>query len=94
MSHLRIGHGFDLHRLAAAAGGTVVLKLKTHDFRIITRNRRLAHPTQRASVLLTAACPLIETEADGRSFRLIGVGVDQLYPANAADPPDLFGETS
>ena len=87
-------------RVAAAlarkgvAGGTVVLKLKTHDFRIITRNRRLAHPTQRASVLLTAACPLIETEADGRSFRLIGVGVDQLYPANAADPPDLFGETS
>lgn len=87
-------------RVAAAlarkgvAGGTVVLKLKTHDFRLITRNRRLPHPTQRASVLLTAARPLIEGEADGRSFRLIGIGVDHLFPANAADPPDLFGETA
>ena len=31
------------------AGGTVVLKMKTSDFRILTRNRRLAHPTQRAT---------------------------------------------
>lgn len=72
------------------AGGTVVLKLKTADFRIITRNRRLPHPTCRADVLLTAARPLIATEADGRPFRLIGIGVDNLWPASAADPPDLF----
>ncbi len=74
------------------AGGTVVLKLKTADFRIITRNRRLPHPTQRAAVLLAAARPLIETEADGRFFRLLGIGVDHLYPATAGDPPTLFGE--
>ena len=30
----------------------VVLKLKTSDFRILTRSRRLTHPTQRADVLL------------------------------------------
>ncbi len=30
-------------------------------------------------------------EADGRSFRLLGVGVDVLAPAKEADPPDLFG---
>lgn len=74
------------------AGGTVVVKLKTADFRIITRNRRLSHPTQHAAVLLAAARPLIETEADGRFFRLLGIGVDHLYPAAAADPPTLFGE--
>jgi DNA polymerase-4 len=74
------------------AGGTVVMKLKTADFRIITRNRRLPHPTQRAAVLLAAARPLIEAEADGRFFRLLGIGVDHLYPATAADPPTLFGE--
>ncbi len=74
----------------AKAGGTVVLKLKTADFRIVTRNRRLSHPTQRADVILAAARPLIEAEADGRPFRLLGVGVDHLYPATAADPPDLF----
>jgi DNA polymerase-4 len=72
------------------AGSTLVLKLKTADFRIITRNRRLPHPTQRADVLDAAARALIESEADGRSFRLIGIGVDHLLPAALADPPDLF----
>ncbi len=74
------------------SGSTLVLKLKTADFRIITRNRRLPHPTQRADVLFAAARPLIESEADGRSFRLVGIGVDHLLPATLADPPDLFGE--
>ncbi len=74
------------------AGGTLVLKLKTADFRLLTRNRRLPHPTQRADVLLAAAKPLIDAEADGRSFRLIGIGVDNLAPGVAADPPDLFAD--
>ena len=72
------------------SGGTLVVKLKTADFRVHTRNRRLPHPTMRADVLLTAARRLIEAEADGRSFRLLGIGVDNLEPATAADPPDLF----
>jgi DNA polymerase-4 len=72
------------------AGGTVVLKLKTHDFKILTRNRRLAHPTQRADVLAEQARDLIAGEADGRLFRLIGVGVSDLRPEEEADPPDLF----
>jgi DNA polymerase-4 len=72
------------------AGGTVVLKMKTSDFRILTRNRRLVHPTQRADVLLEQAASLVEKEADGRTFRLIGVGVADLRPAAEADPADLF----
>ncbi len=72
------------------SGGTVVLKLKTHDFKILTRNRRLAHPTQRADVLYEQARDLIVGEADGRLFRLIGVGVSDLRPEDEADPPDLF----
>jgi DNA polymerase-4 len=72
------------------AGGAVVLKLKTSDFRIVTRTRRLPHPTTRAALLLEAARPLIEKEADGRTFRLIGVGADALVPVAEADPPDLF----
>ncbi len=73
------------------AGGTVVLKLKTSDFRVLTRSRRLTHPTQRADVLAEAALHLIRKDADGTTFRLIGIGVDELGPASAADPPDLFG---
>jgi DNA polymerase-4 len=72
------------------AGATLVLKLKTHDFRVLTRNLRLAHPTQQAEVLLRNVAPMIEREADGRAFRLIGVGVGDLCPATQADPPDLF----
>ncbi len=72
------------------SGATVVLKLKTHDFKTLTRNRQLAHPTQRAGVMAEQARQLIEQAADGRSFRLIGVGVSDLRPAEEADPPDLF----
>ena len=41
-------------------------------------------------MLLEQAAALIEKEADGRTFRLIGVGVADLGPAEEADPADLF----
>ena len=72
------------------AGQTVVLKLKTSDFRIITRHMRLATPTQRADLIQQAATALIGREADGRTFRLIGIGMSDLHDAEKADPPDLF----
>lgn len=72
------------------AAGTVVLKLKTSDFKVLTRNRRLTHPTQRAGVLQEMAESLIARETDGRTFRLIGVGAADLRPALEADPLDLF----
>ena len=73
------------------AAGTVVVKLKTAKFALLTRSRKIAVPTQKAAVLFEAARPLIEREADGRLFRLIGIGADRLAPAEEADPPDLFG---
>ncbi len=72
------------------AGWTVVLKLKTGDFRVLTRNHRLGDPTGRAEVIFRAAVPLVGREADGRPFRLVGVGVTDLCPPDNADPPDLF----
>ena len=72
------------------AGSSVVLKLKTSDFRILTRSRRLAYPTQRADVLFESVASLIDKEADGRTFRLIGVGLAELGSAAVADPTDLF----
>jgi DNA polymerase-4 len=72
------------------AGNSVTLKLKTSDFRILTRSRRLAHPTQRAAIMFESIAPLIDKEADGRTFRLIGVGVSGLVSSAAADPADLF----
>jgi DNA polymerase IV len=75
------------HGLAAAG---VTLKLKTSRFRIITRTRALADPTQRAEALYGAALPLLREAADGTAYRLIGIGADRLVDAGRADPPDLF----
>lgn len=72
------------------SGGTVVLKLKTHDFKTLTRNRQLPHPTQKADTLHEQVAALIDVVADGRLFRLIGVGVSDIRGSEEADPPDLF----
>ena len=73
------------------AGGSIVLKLKTSDFRVLSRSRRLSHPTQRTEVIWEHVAVLIDKAADGRTFRLIGVGVADIEAAAGADPMDLFG---
>ena len=62
------------------AGQTVTLKLKTRDFRLRTRSRSLADATQLAHRMFDAALPLLEREADGTLFRLIGIGISMLEP--------------
>jgi len=63
------------------AGQTVVLKLKTADFKLRTRNASLADPTLLANRIYDAAIPLLQREATGIAFRLIGVGISGLAPA-------------
>jgi DNA polymerase IV len=76
---------------ARLAAGTATLKLKTSDFRIRTRSRKLADPTQLADTLFRTARHLLAGEADGATrFRLIGVGADSLVSAEGADLPTLF----
>ena len=78
-------------KAAGLAAGTATLKLKTSDFRIRTRSRKLADPTQLADMLFRTARRLLAVEADGTTrFRLIGVGADGLVDAAAADLPTLF----
>jgi len=75
---------------AGLAGRGVTLKLKTHDFRLLTRSRRLSDPTCLAEVIYRAARPLLEREANGRRFRLIGIGASDLVDGALADPPDML----
>jgi DNA polymerase-4 len=76
---------------SSLAAGTITLKLKTTDFRVRTRSRRMADPTQLADTLFHTAASLLAGEADGVTrFRLIGVGADALADGHAADPPTLF----
>ncbi len=72
------------------AGRTVTIKLKDSAFRLCTRSRQITAPTQRAELLFEIARALIDREASGRPFRLIGVGASDLTNAAKADPPDLF----
>jgi DNA polymerase-4 len=71
------------------AGATITLKLKTADFRLRTRARSLAAPTQLAAKIFGAGRDLLAREAQGTRFRLIGIGVSGLASPDGADPADL-----
>ncbi len=76
------------------AGSTVVLKMKTADFKSRTRNRKLEDPTQLADRIFRTGIELLEKETDGTKFRLIGIGVTDLCDPARADPPDLIDQQS
>ncbi|MGB5212969.1 MAG: DNA polymerase IV [Anderseniella sp.] len=66
------------------AGTTVVLKLKTDQFKTRTRNTSLSDPTALATRIFDAAKPMLEREVDGKTaFRLIGVGISNLAELDA-----------
>ncbi|MEH3092277.1 MAG: DNA polymerase IV [Agrobacterium cavarae] len=78
----------------ATAGQTVVMKMKTADFKSRTRNKRLEDPTQLADRIFRTGLSLLERETDGTKFRLIGIGVTDLCDPAQADPPDLVDKTA
>ncbi|ANT52131.1 DNA polymerase IV [Mesorhizobium amorphae] len=71
------------------AGRTVVLKLKTQDFKLRTRNRQLGDPTRLADRIFQTGLDLLRRQADGTKYRLLGIGVSDLSDDEKADPPDL-----
>lgn len=75
---------------AHIAGRTVVLKLKSADFQIRTRNRQLADATKLADRIFAVGMDLLRRETDGTRYRLIGIGVSDLSDDGRADPPDLI----
>ncbi len=78
---------------AEISGRSVSLKLKTAEFKTITRSRMLHDPTQLADKIFRTADELLKSVADGKlRFRLIGVGIGDLGPADQADPEDLLDE--
>ncbi len=73
-------------------GRTVNLKIRYGDFTTVTRQESLGHPTDDAGEIQAAAAHLLEIERalDGRSVRLLGVGVTALL-RRAQMNLDLFG---
>lgn len=76
------------------AGHTVVLKLKTADFKLRTRNVSLADPTLLANRIYDAALPLLQREATGTSFRLIGIGITGLVEARPEQETETLDVTT
>jgi DNA polymerase-4 len=72
------------------AGRTVVLKLKTANFKLRTRSASLEAPTQLADRIFRTAQAALKREADGTKFRLLGVGITNLVDAREADPASLI----
>ena len=75
---------------AGLVGRTVVLKLKTTDFQILTRNQRLGIAGNSGEAILQAGRTLLKKECDGRRFRLIGIGMADLSDPQSAAQQDLF----
>ena len=75
-------------------GRVVTLKLKTHDFRILTRRASLGEATQLAQVLFRTGKTMLSREARGGRYRLLGIGISDLVDArpdamDLADPSAL-----
>ena len=78
-----------LRKTGLTAGG-VTLKLKTAGFRTVTRSRRQNTATQSAERMFRVAESLLAREADGRAFRLIGIGAHDLVKVGRVPQADLF----
>ncbi|HEX5006874.1 MAG TPA: DNA polymerase IV, partial [Hyphomonadaceae bacterium] len=84
----------DRAKESGVEGRVVTLKLKTYDFKLLTRRVSLNEATQLAQVIFRAAKPMLARETRGERFRLLGVGISELVDAKAdamdlADPRSL-----
>jgi len=79
-------------RAAGLAGRVVTLKLRTTDFRIVTRRRTIAVPTQTARTLFAVGRELLAREATGRPWRLVGIGLADLVEAASAEQDFFAGD--
>ena len=69
---------------------TIVLKLKTSDFKSLTRTTTLNYPTKRWQTVYETALHLLTKEiSPGKKFRLIGLGLTKLGENGEADPPNI-----
>jgi DNA polymerase-4 len=79
-------------KASAHGGRTIVLKLKTANFKIRTRSVSLDAPTQLADRIFRTAREALRREADGTAFRLLGVGISHICDAADCDPADLVDD--
>jgi DNA polymerase-4 len=79
-------------KASAHGGRTIVLKLKTANFKTRTRSVSLDAPTQLADRIFRTARDALRREADGTAYRLLGVGISQICNEAECDPADLVDD--
>jgi DNA polymerase-4 len=85
-------HVSDRAKASGHGGRTIVLKLKTANFKIRTRSASLDAPTQLADRIFRTARDALRREADGTAYRLLGVGISHICDAGECDPADLVDD--
>jgi DNA polymerase-4 len=78
-------------RESGQAARGVRLKLKTHDFRILTRQRRLREAANASELINETAQSLLGEIDDPGPFRLIGVAVFDIEAGRAGGQLELLG---
>jgi DNA polymerase-4 len=76
-------------RRDGVSGRIVQLKLRSHDFRTITRRVTLSAPTADPGVIYRSGAALFHAHWDRAPVRLIGLGMSGVAPAGG-EPIDLF----
>lgn len=72
----------DRAKAKSTIGHTITLKLKTADFRTLTRQARLDEATNLTETIYALSEPLLERLLEKGPFRLIGVGISDLATAS------------
>ncbi|UWQ99271.1 DNA polymerase IV [Rhodobacteraceae bacterium S2214] len=67
------------------AGRVVTLKLKTSDFKLVSKRQSLHHPTQMADTIYRTARGLFDQVSHRGPFRLLGVGMSEIGSDGDAD---------
>ncbi len=75
----------DRAKAKGLAGRVVTLKLKRTDFKLITRRTSLPDGTQIADRIYRTARALYDQTRHDQPYRLLGVGLSELIPADTAD---------
>ncbi len=82
----------DRAKARSLAGATVTLKLKTAGFRALTRQERLAEPSNLADTLYALGETMLARMLPEAPFRLIGIGLSDLTEAREPGAPGLFDQ--
>ena len=75
----------DRAKAKGLAGRVITLKLKRADFRTVTRRQSLRDATQLADRIYRTARRLLDAAGAEGPFRLLGVGLSELCPAEEAE---------